>query len=282
VDHRTEPADLGGAYLVLLRGAVQLRRPLGHTIATAARAAVTPQADSADGIAWNGGPHAWLAVQRHSAGHYLRRLSVSGNSIEPDGQTIEGGASPALSPAGDRLAYVRDPDLVTRDTRTGEERRVSLTRSPVQLAWSADGARLAVVATSPYSGFVVDATSGRVRDVLVPNQPPGSQLGSLAWRGDQLVAAITCCGDFPHEPRIVDATTGAVLTAPSGVCPPVGVGKADPTSSSVLWQGRYCVIDGLFADRADRASLFYVFEGRLYRWSGASPARVADGISAVA
>ena len=80
----------------------------------------------------------WIAFER---GGQIWRVRPGGRELEQ--LTQRGGISPAWSPHGTKLAFVRHGTIVVLDLRTGRLGRAFGGNSPVDLAWSPDGRRIA-------------------------------------------------------------------------------------------------------------------------------------------
>jgi hypothetical protein len=80
----------------------------------------------------------WIAFVR---GGQVWRVRPGGRGLER--LTGRGGISPAWSPHGTKLAFVRHGTIVVLDLRTRRLARAIGGNSPVDLAWSPDGRRLA-------------------------------------------------------------------------------------------------------------------------------------------
>ena len=105
--------------------------------------------------------------------------------------SITTGRSPALSPDGDKIAFVRDENIYIKDLHGGTETALTVGGYPV---WSPDGKRIAfvkaVVASAPeISGFLV----GR------PLIPTIMADGSMAWDGGDFIYASS--GSFGNSSR---------------------------------------------------------------------------------
>lgn len=80
----------------------------------------------------------WIAFERDGQ---IWRVRPGGRGL--DQLTRRGGISPAWSPHGTKLAFVRHGTIVVLDLRTGRLGRAFGGNSPVDLAWSPDGRRIA-------------------------------------------------------------------------------------------------------------------------------------------
>ncbi len=80
----------------------------------------------------------WIAFER---GGQIWRIRPGGRGLEQ--LTRRGGISPAWSPHGTKLAFVRHGTIVVLDLRTRRLGRAFGGNSPVDLAWSPDGRRVA-------------------------------------------------------------------------------------------------------------------------------------------
>ena len=80
----------------------------------------------------------WIAFAR---GGQIWRVRPGGRGLEQ--LTRRGGISPAWSPHGTKLAFVRHGTIVVLDLRTRRLARAFGGNSPVDLAWSPDGLRIA-------------------------------------------------------------------------------------------------------------------------------------------
>ena len=80
----------------------------------------------------------WIAFEH---GGQIWRVRPGGRGLEQ--LTGRGGISPAWSPDGTKLAFVRHGTIVVLDLRTRRLARAFGGNSPVDLAWSPDGRRLA-------------------------------------------------------------------------------------------------------------------------------------------
>ena len=80
----------------------------------------------------------WIAFER---GGQIWRVRPGGRGLEQ--LTRRGGISPAWSPHGTKLAFVRHGTIVVLDLRTRRLGRAFGGNSPVDLVWSPDGRRVA-------------------------------------------------------------------------------------------------------------------------------------------
>lgn len=154
------------------------------------------------------------------------RVDAAGGSPE----TLTQGHSPAISPDGTTLAYVRfedtagpghpDPTIRLRTLSTGQERRIGGgdVYGIWDLAWTGDGTRIAFTAGEVKTGVHVlarSATSLTEAKRLGPESTDASW-DEIATLGDDRLAVIERCCNLPAENperwRVleVDATTGAV------------------------------------------------------------------------
>jgi WD40 repeat protein len=102
----------------------------------------------------------WIAFER---GGQIWRVRPGGRELEQ--LTRRGGISPAWSPHGTKLAFVRHGTIVVLDLSSGRLGRAFGGNSPVDLAWSPDGRR---IAWTSFDGSLYTArTNGtRVRTVV--------------------------------------------------------------------------------------------------------------------
>lgn len=146
----------------------------------------------------------------------IKKVPVAGGPVEP----VTFGSYPALSPDGQRLAYITpEPALVIRTLRTGAETKIAPGGSDpfahLQMdhpAWSPTGDRLAVeVAEEGRPSTVAIVRLGRDQTVraapmvsagTIASAAPGTILGVPAWRGatGELVVAAQCCFPEPSGP----------------------------------------------------------------------------------
>ncbi len=119
--------------------------------------------------------------------------------LEVDGADLTGGLSPAWSPTGDRIAFLRGEGLWVRRLSNGEERRLAdvaifspFTQAHVTTpSWSPDGREIAFVgpglkmsvARADGSG-VRKLTSGLDRQVSPAWSPDGDRIAFISDRGD--------------------------------------------------------------------------------------------------
>lgn len=133
--------------------------------------------------------------------------------------------SPAISPLGDKVAYVSTRDglfdvLVVSTVGTGAARTLvegqettqfeSLRLRSPGLAWSPDGATLAVAVTSGPGDAValLDVASGRVREL----RPAGVHaIASVAWSPDGERLALAGTAGAHSDLFVVDVVTGAAV-----------------------------------------------------------------------
>jgi hypothetical protein len=102
----------------------------------------------------------WIAFVR---GGQIWRVRPGGRGLEQ--LTRRGGISPAWSPHGTKLAFVRHGTISVLDLRTRRLARAIGGNSPVDLAWSPDGRRLAW--TSFDGGLFTARTNGTGMRTLV-------------------------------------------------------------------------------------------------------------------
>jgi Tol biopolymer transport system component len=102
----------------------------------------------------------WIAFQRRGQ---IWRVRPGGRELER--LTGRGGISPAWSPHGTKLAFVRHGTIAVLDLRTRRLARAIGGNSPVDVAWSPDGRRLAW--TSFDGGLYVAQTDGTAMRALV-------------------------------------------------------------------------------------------------------------------
>ena len=141
------------------------------------------------------------------AGELIRTSRSQGRTVwtnefsrlEVDGVDVTGGLSPAWSPSGQRLAFLRGDGLWVREMQSGEERRLAdvaifspFTQAHVTTpSWSPDGREIAFVgpglkisvARTDGSG-VRKLTSGLDRQVSPAWSPDGSRIAFASDRGD--------------------------------------------------------------------------------------------------
>jgi Tol biopolymer transport system component len=111
-------------------------RRRGIWVRNLATGAVTPVTSRGTDPAWSA--RNWIAFTR---GGQVWRVRPGGAGLEQ--LTRRGGISPAWSPHGTKLAFVRHGTIVVLDLRTRRLARAIGGNSPVDLAWSPDGRRLA-------------------------------------------------------------------------------------------------------------------------------------------
>ncbi len=134
-------------------------------------------------------------------------------------------ASPAISPIGDKVAYVSTRDglfdvLVVPTVGTGAARTLVEGQETVQfeqlrlrspgLAWSPDGLTLAVAVTSGPGDAValLDVTTGRVREL----RPDGvDAIASVAWSPDGERLALAGTSGAHSDLFVVDVATSAAV-----------------------------------------------------------------------
>jgi hypothetical protein len=119
--------------------------------------------------------------------------------LEVDGVDLTGGLSPAWSPSGQRLAFLRGDGLWVREMQSGEERRLAdvaifspFTQAHVTTpSWSPDGREIAFVgpglkiSVARTDGSAVrKLTSGLDRQVSPAWSPDGSRIAFASDRGD--------------------------------------------------------------------------------------------------
>lgn len=124
------------------------------------------------------------------------RLVEEAGTVAADGSGGDPAASAALSPLGDRVAFVRAGALVVKDLSTAVETALDVPVIPsTKPVWSPDGARLALPATFDLviegrgqpGALVVDAATGAARQYLAAAaDPDGSCDGpgsasAVAW-----------------------------------------------------------------------------------------------------
>jgi hypothetical protein len=130
--------------------------------------------------------------------------------VERDPEVVAAGSSPAVSPGGERLAYVAcDASVRVRDLTTGDEHVIGavdaggLPADPVGLAWSPDGRRLAVVVRyeDGVEIVVLDSGAGSLSD--------GEKLVDLGTEG-------VLAGWAPEGVAVAAGGAGAIAFDPTG------------------------------------------------------------------
>jgi dipeptidyl aminopeptidase/acylaminoacyl peptidase len=134
-------------------------------------------------------------VSRHGRAVWTNEFS----RLEVDGVDVTGGLSPAWSPSGQRLAFLRGDGLWVREMQSGEERRLAdvaifspFTQAHVTTpSWSPDGREIAFVgpglkiSVARTDGSEVrKLTSGLDRQVSPAWSPDGSRIAFASDRGD--------------------------------------------------------------------------------------------------
>ena len=123
----------------------------GIWVRNLATGAVTPVAQRGSDPAWSS--RNWIAFVR---GGQIWRARPGGRGLEQ--LTRRGGISPAWSPHGTKLAFVRHGTIVVLDLRTHRLAHAIGGNSPVDVAWSPNGRSLAW--TSFDGGLYVSRTNG--------------------------------------------------------------------------------------------------------------------------
>jgi hypothetical protein len=181
----------------------------------------------------------------------LHRVSTAGG---PD-EDLGFGYYPAISPTGDRLAFVLDDELVVRNLATREERRYRTKQGSMAVpAFSADGDRIVfesgVDATSEL--FVIDA---ELRGPATPIRDSGPYHSPAARVYDNLLGVLT--SGPPSDLVVIELPSGKVR------------GRM-PLDQQLL---------RMDYDTSGRHQLFVANDGTLYRRSGGALQRVASGFT---
>lgn len=113
------------------------------------------------------------------ASREIWRVALAGGAP----QRLAEGSSPALSPTGNRLAFVRQGEIWTMPADSGEAARMFVMRGGAgSLRWSPDGTKLAFVSSRGDHGFigVYDVASERVTYLM----PSVDHVNSPVWSPD--------------------------------------------------------------------------------------------------
>lgn len=202
-----------------------------------------------------------------------------------DPADVAQGLAPAVSPDGERLAYVAfegegvdaEPRIVVRQLADGSEREIAPgTEQPFvfisDLAWTDGGEETAFIAGEVQTGgWIVEADAADLDDArrLGPTaREEGSYWVAVSAFGERLAISEFCC-DVPPERFLLLAVSTDPIEVEGG-----------------LLEDEYQIshVD----DDSDGDALVFVAEvgpnrGTLYRWDGEGEAeRLADGIVAAA
>jgi hypothetical protein len=211
------------------------------------------------------GDHVYFTTGPEPAVGQLHRVSTAGGPVEDIGF----GEWPAISPTGDRLAFVLDGELVVRDLRTKAERHHrpgnGVARTPV---FSADSKWVVFEASeSEYNElFVIDAELvGPPRPIRAESRKGGEFYLSPSPRAyDNLMGFIESCCD-------VDATMPPQPMAFVVVELPSGAVKGRLPLDKRMRRADY--------DVSGHHQLFVDEDGVLYRRSGGGLTRVTTDIT---
>ena len=200
-----------------------------------------------------------------------------------DPEVVATGLAPAVSPDGDRLAYVAfegreaQPRIVVRDLADGSEREIAPgDEMPFvfisDLAWTHDSDRIAFIAGQTRTGAWFVEASAATLDAAQQLGPTAREEGSswvaVASFEDRLAVSEFCCN--------LPATRHVLLSV-----------LLDPVKVEGALLEEEFAISNLDSNEAGDSLLFVADvkpgEGTLYRWNGEGEARkLADNIVAAA